>query len=171
MCTQGDLAQRVRARLQHLNVMCAPTSFKLIGSQVSPTSVLSSQLSLLTAVKFKYTPLRGFAEVSLACWMLTHEILAVLSALPAWATKIDLSRCDWPLDDQAYAQLAQRIPTSCAVWVLGSVPSARLQRICHGANAHRAGLGLPRLELVVSEYKGHAEQKVGEHVLIRGPSR
>ncbi len=169
LCAQDDLRQRICARLQHLPILCESTVFTLAGTPVMPASVLSSQLSVLAAVTFKTPPSTSTPVVKLLGWRLDHELLAALPALPAWASTIDLSTCEWPLQDHVYAQLAQRIPTTCGVWDLGSVPTSRLQRICHGANTHRAGLGLPRLELKVVKYKGREPQMVGEHVIVRGP--
>lgn len=117
---------------------------------------------------FAQPPVPGSVVLALSLWFLDHDTLAALPGLPPWATQVDLTECEWVLQDHEYSQLAQRIPDSCAVLVLGSVPPARLQSICAGANAHRVGLGLDPLELIVSEYRGR-EEEIGEHVIVRGP--
>ncbi len=132
-----------------------------------------TQLSVLRAMRLqpgaRWDETAKYVVVHLKGWVLTHATMSELSGLPVWASWLDFSECEWPLEHTEYRALAQHVPTSYVAWVLPGQPgSALLESIIAGISERRAGLSLERVELMLPEYTG-GPQEQGEHVLLRKP--
>lgn len=92
----------------------------------TPESAVQLQLSALQRVRLASSADQANVTLSLSVPM-TSEVMAVLRGLPAWACRLDLTACEWPLPAHHYTQLRQMLPTTYTEWVLGEDLSSQLR--------------------------------------------
>ncbi len=111
----------------------------------SAAVLLAVQLAVLpTAVRLLKPTIEPCAV--LACPM-TVDVMETLRALPEWITQVDLTSCSWPLEPNAYRQLALCIPVHVRKWRFGYISRHIVGSIETGIREHR-GPGLPFVTLV-----------------------
>lgn len=132
------------------------------------SSPLPAQLSILRAVRFT-DECTARKDISISGFTLSSESMHTLQGLPHWHGCIDLSSCTFEhaLPAGLGARLAEHIPLSFRVWVIGRVPREVLQSICDGINHRRHGLGLAPVAVYAATFYFYGFA-AGEHVELMG---
>ncbi len=163
VCSQAD-ADSIKAWLQH--VKCLGPEHHVHHAPRCPQDTLARQLSVLHSISFHEPSVNERSLINLDEWPLDKATLDTLSqGLPRWQGTLYMADCKWPLKASEYKRLATVIPTSYTAWVLPyNIAKTRLDAVCAGVNERRAGLGLPRLQLVVTSCV--EDTPVGDHVIV-----
>lgn len=167
MCVQIDALTRLSNWLPHVvwNVR-TPMTLKCPPNGTNMT-LLRAQLSVLRSVRLASTEATQKASVYIDGLVINSAAMdALRTGLPEWGGKVHLLDCTFPLNPDAYTQLAQCVPVSYQTWHLGRAANAQvIASICAGLNQRRAGLGLPPVT-VRAEAHRQARRVVGEHVAL-----
>lgn len=103
MCSRTNACTRTQAN--------APSSYRLVGAphillqQEEGYPAAQDHLKLLRTHPFFQGHELQNPTVELARWILTDGTIKELKGLPNWMGKLDLSRCEWPMQPQEYRQL------------------------------------------------------------------
>ncbi len=153
------------------HVHWAGFGFDLQGSPdpAQAALVIARHASILRAVRqTRSARIKDVSFVHFCNSPLTPDTVAPLRDLPCWEARpypiLQLTPPTWPDNPSVYTHLASVVPTRYQSWVLGVLPDTVLQYICTALNEHRAGLGLPRVLLMVVGQGVNRE--VGDHVYI-----
>lgn len=132
-------------------------------SDSSTAQDLRVQLQVLRAVRVHEEGAPGH-NIVLVGWPMGQAVMEALAGLPAGAEalaglpagakhSLTFKRCQWPLEETAYKQLAQYVPPAYTKWHLGSQLSVgQVASIIAGADLLRvSGEGVRRLGVTVSD--------------------